>query len=251
MKKLENKVALVTGSGGGIGREIALVFAGNGCSVVVSDIHEAACIETVEMISSRGGVASYIKADVGKESDVVALVNHAISTFGSLDIAVNNAGIGPAHTSIHEMSQDDWDQIIKTDLTGVFLCAKHELAYMREQSAGVILNISSAAALKLAPGSNAYSVAKQGVLTLTSCIAIESADCGVRANAILPGMVLTSMLQQTIDAMPELEAHYSSTIPLKRFADADEIAAAALWLCSDDASYVTGQHIGVCGGLTV
>lgn len=248
--RLAGKVGLVTGAGGGIGGHIASVLAREGCAVVVSDIDQQAGQETVERIRQGGGEASFYQANVTCEKEVSGLIEYAVKNYGGLHIAVNNAGMEPAFSDLHELSLDDWNACMNVNLTGVFLCCKHEVRHMRGNGGGSIINISSVAARQSVPRVHVYAAAKRGVLSLTSCVAVEGGAHGIRANAIMPGAINTRMLQDSMENNPEVVQAFLNTVPLARAGETEDVANAVLWLASDESAYVNGQYIGVCGGLT-
>lgn len=249
-KQLQGKVALITGSGSGIGRATAMLFAREGGKVVVSDINVAGGEETVAMIRAAGGEARFHACDVGDEASVRSLIEFASAAYGALDVAINNAGIEPDFVPFHELSLAEWDKNIRVNLTGVFLCMKHEIAWMRDHGGGSIVNISSVAAAKSVSGVHVYAAAKRGVLSLTSCGAVEAGPRNIRVNAIMPGAIATRMLEDSEKGNPEVVQAFLKGTPLGRFGETDNIAQAALWLASDASCYVTGQYLAVDGGIT-
>lgn len=249
MGQLENKVALVTGSASGIGRASALAFAGEGARVVVTDILITNGEETVRMIQAAGGEATFIKTDVSQASTVEALVNRAVATYGRLDCAHNNAGIEGGVASTVECTEENWDRVLSINLKAVWLCMKHEIAHMLKQGGGVIVNTASIAGLVGFQNMPAYVAAKHGVVGLTKTAALEYAKAGIRVNAICPGSVRTPMNERLIGGDPQAEADMDAMQPLGRRAAPEEIAAAAIWLCSDAASFVTGLPMAVDGGV--
>ena len=247
---LAGKVVLITGAGGGLGRQMALDFAREGAAVVVSDIDAQSGEMTVDQVRGQGGRAAFCRADVGDEREVEALVRYAVKTFGGLHGAVNNAGIEPDFVPFHELSLANWEQNLRVNLTGVFLCMKHEITHMRANGGGSIVNISSVAAAKSVPGTHVYATAKRGVLALTSCAAVENGAQQIRVNAILPGGIATRMLEDSSKGNPDVVQAFLNSVPLGRFGQPENIAQAAQWLLSDAAGYVNGQYLAVDGGLT-
>jgi NAD(P)-dependent dehydrogenase (short-subunit alcohol dehydrogenase family) len=245
---MEGRVALVTGAGSGIGRGIALAFAGEGAKVAVADKILETARETAGMINEQGGVATFIPCDVIKETDVQHMIATAVDSFGRLDCAVNNAGIGPMPTTVAEHPLEVWNQVLSVNLTGVFLCLKHELIQMLKQGKGAVVNIASVAGLVGTPYLSAYAASKHGVVGLTKTAALEYAQSGIRVNAVCPGSTHTPMVDRLFEQHPEMEEMAVKAHPLGRLADVKEIAAAAVWLCSDSASFVTGHAMPVDGG---
>lgn len=244
---VEGKVALVTGGGNGIGEASARLFAAEGATVAVADIDRAAAERVAALITSAGGRAIALAADVTDEEQVRSLVAGVREAFGRLDVAHNNAGISGAPTAFTDLSLDDWRRLIDTNLTSVFLCMKHELAVMAEQGAGAIVNSSSGAGVVAAPGLPHYTAAKHGVLGLTKCAAQEYARRGIRVNAVLPGTTRTPMIESFIGGNPDIEKMVTRGIGRGTLGEPDEIAQAAVWLCSDRASFVNGESMLVDG----
>lgn len=243
----EGKVALVTGAGRGIGEATARLFATEGAAVVVCDIDVASAQAVVQSIQERGGEAVAVAADLTKEDDVAAVVNTAIDRYGRLDCAVNNAGISGRFGSFIDLPLHEWHQMINANLTSVFLCLKYELGVMAAQGTGSIVNVSSGAGVVAAPGLPHYTAAKHGVLGLTKCAAQEYAAKGVRVNAILPGTTRTPMIENFINGDPQIEKMVSRGIGRGYLGEPIEIAEAAVWLCSDRASFVCGESLLVDG----
>lgn len=243
----EGKVALVTGAGRGIGAAIASLFASEGAAVVVCDRDVEAAAAVVQAIQSRGGESVPIAADVTKEDDVAAVMSTAIDRYGRLDCAVNNAGISGRFGSFIDLPIEEWQEMISSNLTSVFLCLKYELGIMAAQGFGSIVNISSGAGIVAAPGLPHYTASKHGVLGLTKCAAQEYAAKGVRVNAILPGTTRTPMIESFIDGDRELERMISRGVGRGTLGEPEEIAEAAVWLCSDRASFVSGESLLVDG----
>ena len=243
----EGKVALVTGAGRGIGEATARLFATEGAAVVVCDIDVASAQAVVQSIQERGGEAVAVAADLTKEDDVAAVINTAIDRYGRLDCAVNNAGISGRFGSFIDLPLHEWHQMINANLTSVFLCLKYELGVMAAQGAGSIVNVSSGAGVVAAPGLPHYTAAKHGVLGLTKCAAQEYAAKGVRVNAILPGTTRTPMIENFINGDPQIEKMVSRGIGRGHLGEPNEIAEAAVWLCSDRASFVCGESLLVDG----
>jgi len=249
MKRFEDKVALVTGAGSGIGRATALAFAGEGAKVVVADVVVQDGEETVRMIKDAHGQAIFIKTDVSRPDEVEEMVKKTITTYGRLDCACNNAGInGGAHT-LTRCTEDLWDSVISINLKGVWLCMKYEVLQMRSQGGGSIVNMASMLGLVGAPGSPAYVASKHGVVGLTKSAALEYAGKGIRVNAIAPGNIDTPMNRRLVADHPQLETWLVEAEPMGRMGKPEEIAAAVLWLCSDEASFVTGHALAVDGGI--
>ena len=250
--QLDARVALVTGGGSGIGRASAVVFAREGAKVVVTDVDEDGGQETVRIIESAGGTARFVRADVSQAAEVAALVEQTVSTYGRLDYALNNAGIQGDIKQTAECSQENWDRIIATNLTGVWLCMKHEIPHMLNQGGGAIVNTSSNFGLVGSNGMPAYSASKHGVLGLTKTAALEYAKSGIRVNAVCPGPVQTPLVDKVLAAQPELGDQIIKAIearePVGRMGQPEEIAEAVVWLCSDAASFVTGTAMSVDGG---
>ena len=249
MKRFAEKVALVTGGGSGIGRATALAFGNEGAKVVIDDINVEGGEETLRMIKSTGGEAIFVKADVSKGAEVEAMVQKAIETYGRLDCAFNNAGIGEPLKRVAKTTEDNWDRVMATNLKGVYLCMKYEVPHMLKQKKGAIVNTSSLAGLKGLSGQAAYVASKHGVVGLTKSAAIEYATLGIRINAICPGVIDTPLIAPNMKDRPHVEKGYIDMEPIGRLGKPEEIASAVLWLCSDEASFVVGSVFSVDGGV--
>ncbi len=245
---VEGKVALVTGAASGIGRATALALAREGAKVLVCDVDDAEGKSAVGEISEAGGEARYAHVDVTDEIQVAAMLREALEGFGRLDCAVNNAGITGPGGLIPDCDLETWSRIVAVDLTGVFLCLKHEIPVLRDGGGGAIVNMASGAGLIGVPGLAPYCASKHGVLGLTKTAAIENATSGVRVNAICPGSTDTPLLRGAMAQDPRLEKMVLANQPGGRLGMPEEIAEAAVWLCSDRASFVTGESMLVDGG---
>lgn len=248
-RELEGQVALVTGGGNGIGRATALAFAREGARVVVSDVDGRGGEETVVEIRREGGTAQFAYADVSKESDVETLLDGLLRTFGRLDVAFNNAGISGTQGPVASLTEAQWSQVMAVNLTGVFLCMKHELEQMVAQGAGSIINNASILGTVGFAGAAAYTAAKHGVLGLTKVAAIEYATKGVRVNAVCPGFIETPMLERAgLLENQQLRQALENLHAVKRLGTAAEVAEAVVFLASARASFITGHPLLVDGG---
>ncbi len=243
----DGKVALVTGASGGIGRASALAFAASGAQVVVSDVNVAGGEESVDLIVKAGGKAVFQKCDVSKGDDVKALIQRAVSEYGRLDFALNNAGIN--NLGSNEYEDAVWDRAIGINLTGVMMCMREEAEVMLAQGKGAIVNTASINGLVGNGAQPGYTATKHGVVGLTRHGALRWAKAGIRVNCVCPGVIETPMTAP-LTANPEMRQLLDSMTPMGRMGQAEEIAAAVLWLCSDAASFVTGHPLVVDGGAT-
>ncbi len=245
---LEGKVGLVTGGTSGIGRETAILFAKAGAKVVVVGRRELEGKETIELVRAAGGEGLFVQGDVSKASEVEALVQKTVETFGRLDVAFNNAGVEGVWAPIIRQSEEDWDRTIAINLKGVWLCLKYEIQQMLKQGAGgAIVNMASITGLVGSVGAAAYSASKHGVIGLTQTAALENAKSGVRINAVCPGFTETHMADR-IFRVPGVRKYIVSCHPVGRLGQPTEIAEAVVWMCSDQASFMTGQSLVLDGG---
>jgi NAD(P)-dependent dehydrogenase (short-subunit alcohol dehydrogenase family) len=242
------KVAIVTGASSGIGRATALAFARRGAHVVVADIDEERGAAVAADVAAVGPESEFVCTDVTDPADVAALVGQCVARFGRLDYAHNNAGIQTDSAETAECSLDDWARTLAVNLTGVFLCMREEIPRMLDGGGGVIVNTSSAGGLKGFPGASAYVAAKHGVIGLTKTAALEYAARGVRVNAVCPGVTDTELVARLTQEDPALEQQLLAVEPVGRLGTPAEIADAVVWLCSDQASFVTGHALVVDGG---
>ena len=247
-KDLEGKVALVTGGTSGIGRETAVLFAKAGAKVVVAGRRELEGKETVGLVRAAGGDGLFVKADVSKGSEVEALIQKTVEKFGRLDIAFNNAGIEGVWVPLIKQTEEDWDRTIDVNLKGVWLCLKYEILQMLKQGGGgAIVNMASISGLVGFSGAAAYSASKHGVMGLTKAAALETARSKIRINAVCPGAVETPLADRVFGA-PAVHKYVVSIHPIGRFGKPAEIAEAVVWMCSDRASFMTGQSLVLDGG---
>ncbi|MCC6719160.1 MAG: SDR family oxidoreductase [Acetobacteraceae bacterium] len=247
---LAGKSALVTGGASGIGRATALAMAREGARVAVADLTEESAAATVALINAAGGQAIAIGADVAREAEVKAMVQRTVAAFGRLDCGFNNAGIaprnvGPTGQRTHEMSQASFDGMLAVNLTGVFLCMKHEIAQMLSQGGGSIVNTASIAGLVGLPSASNYVAAKHGVVGITKTAAMEYARDNIRVNCVNPGYIKTPMTDPT---MAERYDMLMTKVPMNRLGTAEEIAEAVVWMLSDRASFMTGASHVMDGG---
>jgi NAD(P)-dependent dehydrogenase (short-subunit alcohol dehydrogenase family) len=246
--ELEGKVGLVTGGTSGIGRETAVLFAKAGAKVVVAGRREPEGMETIELVLAAGGDGLFVKTDVSKASEVDALIQKVVERFGRLDLAFHNAGIEGLWVPIIRQSEEDWDRTIDINLKGVWLCLKYEIRQMLKQgSGGAIVNMASIAGLVGSAGAAAYSASKHGVMGLTKAAALETAKNGIRINAVCPAVVETPMADRLFGA-PAVHKFVLNSHPIGRFGRPAEIAEAVVWMCSDRASFMTGQSLVLDGG---
>lgn len=248
MADLTGKVALVTGAGLGIGQASALAFAAAGARVAVVDIDGEGAAGTVATVEQQGADTLLIEADVTKASDVERMVAVTVEILGSLDFAHNNVGSLGTRAPIHDYPEDIFESVTRVTQTSMFLCMKYELRHMLRQGAGAIVNTSSVAGFIGLPGESAYVAAKHAVLGLTRTAALEYADHGIRVNAVCPGVIRTPMTEFFLDGDPEAERAAVARHPMGRLGEPAEIADAVVWLCSDEASFVTGHPLVVDGG---
>ena len=243
----EGKVALVTGASGGIGRASALMFAASGASVVVSDVQDDKGQETVDLIKAAGGTAIFQHCDVSDEAQVTQLIAAAVSNFGGLDFAHNNAGVN--RPGSNEWQTADWSLSLNVNLSAVMYCMREEIAAMQERGGGAIVNTASVNGLVGNPSQPGYVASKHGVVGLTRSAALRFAKEGIRVNAVCPGVVDTPMVE-AISSIPQYREAIEKMTPMGRMAQPEEIAGAVLWLCSDQSSFVTGHPLVIDGGAT-
>jgi NAD(P)-dependent dehydrogenase (short-subunit alcohol dehydrogenase family) len=251
--QFNTKVAVVTGAASGIGRATALAFAREGATVVVSDVASQGGEETVRLIKEAGGEATFVTCDVSQAEEVKALVIKAVDTYGRLDYDLNSAGIEGTQASTADYPEDVWSKVIGTNLTGPYLCMKYAIPQMLTQGAGVIVNMASILGVVGLARGGAYTAAKHGLVGLTKVAALEYATQGIRVNAVCPGFIETPMVMERALAAgshPEVYQYLAELHPMKRLGKPEEIAAGVVWLCSEAASFVTGQTLIVDGGYT-
>jgi len=246
--QMAGKVALVTGGSSGIGKATALAFAREGAKVVIASRTQKSGEQVVRAIEASGGEATWIGTDVSQAAQVEALIRAIIATYGRLDYAFNNAGSGGRGGWVAEIQEEDWDQAIDGYLKSVWLCMKYEIPEMLKLGGGAIVNNSSVDGQRGFPWDPAYSAAKHGVLGLTKSAAMQYAQKGIRINAVCPGWIRTPPVQSMIEHDPEAEARLLLHQPIGRFGEAEEVAQAVVWLCSDKASLVVGTALAVDGG---
>ena len=244
------KAALVTGGASGIGRAAALAFARGGASVVVADVDEAGGEETARLIVNLDERAAFVKTDVRDAADVATMVAVAVSAFGRLDFALNNAGVLGSGAAMIDFTEDDWDDVMGVNLKGVWLCMKHEIPAMLQTGGGAIVNTSSVAGLVGSQHSPAYAASKHGVVGLTKTAALQYAPHNVRVNCVCPAAVYSPMLETLVTRNPQVGERLLASQPNGRFASPEEVAEVVVWLCSDAASFVTGAALPVDGGYT-
>ena len=242
----EGKVAIVTGASGGIGRATAIAFAASGAEVIVSDVQDEKGKETVSRIGADGGTAVYQHCDVADPSSVKQLIEAALSQFGRLDFAHNNAGVNRPQSN--EWDNDDWSLSLSVNLTSVMYCMREEIAAMLQSGGGAIVNTASINGLVGNPSQPGYVASKHGVIGLTRSAALRYATQGIRVNAVCPGVVDTPMVE-AVTKVPQYREAIEKMTPMGRMARPEEIAGAVLWLCSDQASFVTGHPLVVDGGV--
>ena len=247
---LDGKAALVTGAGSGIGRATALACAREGAKIVVADRVVEGGEETVSMIKSAGGEATFVPVNVTQAAEVKAMVAAAVSAYGRIDCAHNNAGIEGVFATTADYPEEDWDRVMAVNLKGVWLCMKYEIPQMVQQGGGAIVNTASLAGLVGAKRMPAYVASKHGVAGLTKTAALEYAKSGIRVNAVCPGIIHTSMVDRMfLNRRPDLEDRLAAVEPMGRLGKPEEVAEAVVWLCSDAASFVTGHTMTVDGGI--
>ncbi|SCB13124.1 NAD(P)-dependent dehydrogenase, short-chain alcohol dehydrogenase family [Bradyrhizobium shewense] len=248
----EGKVALVTGAASGLGLAAAKAFAESGASVALADWNENAARAAADELNARGHKAIGIRCNVADDAEVEAMVSRTVETFGRLDAAYNNAGVQNVLAETADTTREDYDRVMGVNLQGVWSCMKFELQHMRKQASGAIVNCSSLGGLVGGAERGIYHAAKHGIHGFTKSAALEYGTRGIRVNAICPGLIWTPMVDQMVtdgqgDALKAME----KSIPMGRVGRPEEIANAVLWLCSDAASYVTGQSISVDGGFVM
>jgi NAD(P)-dependent dehydrogenase (short-subunit alcohol dehydrogenase family) len=246
----DGKIIIVTGAGGGIGRAAALAFARAGGTVVAADLSADAGQHTVSLIHAAGGKAMFVKTNVAKAAEVEAMVEAAVAAYGRLDCAFNNAGIEEEHLPLADSDEAVFDRIMAVNVKGVYLCMKYQIRQMLKQGFGAIVNTASVAGLVGAPTQPIYAASKHAVVGMTKTAAVEYGRAGIRVNTVCPGVINTEMLTRALEREPQREQRLRKIHPIGRFGEADEVARAALWLCSDQASFVTGHQLAVDGGLT-
>lgn len=248
-QEFHNKTALVTGAAFGIGRATAIAFARRGANVVITDWKDDP--ETLKIIESMGGNALFVHCDVSKEEEVKKLIEATLSRFGSIDYAVNNAGIEGVQKLCQDVSEEEWNLIQNINLKGVWYGMKYQISQMIRQGGGAIVNVSSIAGLLGFPQLSPYVASKHAVIGLTRSAALENAQNGIRINAVCPGAIKTPMIDRFLGENQQLAETYRRTIPMQRFGRPEEIAETIVFLCSEAASYITGQTIIADGGWTV
>ncbi|HEX5616049.1 MAG TPA: SDR family oxidoreductase [Acidimicrobiia bacterium] len=248
MNGSQRKVALVTGASTGIGRAVALAFAQSGFDVVVADVDRDRGETVAKEVEALGASGFFVETDVSDRAAVERLVAATVERFGGLDVACNNAGIEGTPMPTADCTDENWDRTIAVNLTGVFLCMRAEIPRMLERDGGAIVNVSSVAGLVGFENIPAYTASKHGVVGLTKTAALEYATHGIRVNAVCPGVIDTEMVERFTHGDPEAAAQLTSSEPVGRMGSPEEIAASVVWLCSDAASFVTGQAIAVDGG---
>ncbi len=246
--KLDERVAIITGAASGFGCASAILFAKEGAKVVVADLDVEGGQDTVKAIQANGGEAVFVKVDVAKENDVEQMIHSAVEKYGGIDILFNNAGIEQIMTPIELLSEETWDRVFAVNVKGMFLGTKHALPELKKTGKGVIINTASVSGIRARPGLSSYTASKGACIMLTKALAIELAEYGIRVNCINPVAAETPFMKNLSE---ENKVKFRSTIPLGRFATAEDIAFAALYLASDDASMVTGAELNVDGGRTI
>ena len=246
---LSGKSVLVTGAGSGMGRDTALLAARAGARVTAADLNSDLGQETVAEIGKTGGIGQFVRCDVSDEAQVAAMADAALSAYGRLDAAYNNAGVPNTGKLVHDLSQSEFRRVMEVNVVGVFLCMKYEIAAMLRTGGGSIVNAASAAGSIAFDASADYVASKHAVIGMTKAAAIDYAKSGIRVNAVMPGIVRTPMLAGLFSTKPEAEEYFLSRTPMGRLGEPREIANAVLWLMSEDASFVTGAGISVDGAL--
>ncbi|ONH22897.1 SDR family oxidoreductase [Pseudofrankia asymbiotica] len=245
---VEGKAALVTGAANGIGRASALAFAREGARVAVADVDADGGEETVRLIAKQGGEAFFVPCDVADEDAVAAAVALTVQRYGALDCAHNNAGLGQRQVPLAEISRASWDRTLAVNLTGTWLCLKHEIQHMQAHGGGAIVATSSATSLLGVPLTAAYAATKAAINQLVRSAAMEYAKVGIRVNAVLPGPIGTEMVTRAMAENPALEDHLMQTVPLARVGTPEEVADAVVFLCSPRSGFTTGSLLTIDGG---